>query len=131
METVIKKLSFKGQTIFVGIDVHKKSWAVCIRDENMELRKFSQLPSPEILALHLKTNYPDAAYKCVYESGFAGFSTQRELEKLGIGCMVVHAADVPTNHKEMQMKTDQRDCRKLATALAGNNLTPIYIPTNQ
>jgi transposase len=131
MENEIKNLSFKDQMIFVGIDVHKKSWSVCIRDESMELRKFSQAPSPEILARHLKSNYPDASYRCVYESGFAGFSTQRELEKLGVSCMVVHAADVPTNAKEKQMKSDQRDCRKLAVTLSGNNLTPIYIPTNQ
>src|SRR5580700_3417146 len=131
MEKEIKNLGFKGQSIFVGIDVHKKNWVVCIRDEKYELKKFSQPPCADKLARHLNLNYPGADFKCVYESGFSGFSAQRELEKLGVKCMVVHAADVPTNAKEKQMKTDQRDCRKLAVTLSGNNLTPIHIPTNQ
>src|ERR1017187_2680906 len=97
MEKEIKNLSFAGQSIFVGIDVHKKSWSVCIRDEEMELRKFSQPASAEILSWHLKSNYPDADFKCVYEAGFSGFTAQRELEKQGIKCIVVNAADVPTN----------------------------------
>ncbi|MDB5151643.1 MAG: Transposase family protein [Mucilaginibacter sp.] len=38
------QLDFSGQTIFVGMDVHKKSWKVCIRSEQMELKTFSQEP---------------------------------------------------------------------------------------
>ena len=32
------QLDFSGQNIFVGVDVHKNSWKVCIRSEHMELR---------------------------------------------------------------------------------------------
>lgn len=35
------QLDFNGQKIFVGIDVHKKSWKVCLRSEYMELKTFS------------------------------------------------------------------------------------------
>ena len=43
-------VSFEGQVIFVGIDVHKESWAVNLRHCHPELDKFSMNPSPEMLA---------------------------------------------------------------------------------
>jgi transposase len=33
----IKQLDFQGQTIFCGIDVHKKSWRVNVRTDQFEL----------------------------------------------------------------------------------------------
>lgn len=35
MQTQSSKLDFNGQNIFVGIDVHLKSWAVKILTEEM------------------------------------------------------------------------------------------------
>jgi transposase len=77
----VKQLDFTGQKIFCGIDVHKKSWKVCIRSEHMELKTFSQGPSATELVKHLRRNYPLADYKVVYEAGFCGFSAQREFSK--------------------------------------------------
>ena len=34
----VKKLSFAGEDIFCGIDVHRKSWKVSIRDKFTEFR---------------------------------------------------------------------------------------------
>ena len=45
-------VSFEGQVIFIGIDVHKESWAVNLRHCHRELDKFSMNPSPETLAKH-------------------------------------------------------------------------------
>ena len=39
----IKLANFLGQTIYVGIDVHLKSWKVTIRTEEFELRTASFL----------------------------------------------------------------------------------------
>ena len=79
----VKQLDFSGQKIFCGIDVHKKSWKVCIRSEQMELKTFSQNPSARELSIHLKQNYPSAIYHVVYEAGFCGFSYQREFSNDG------------------------------------------------
>jgi len=35
-----KLADFRSQELFVGIDVHKKSWTVTIRLENLELKTF-------------------------------------------------------------------------------------------
>ena len=77
----VKQLDFSGQKIFCGIDVHKKSWKVCIRSEQMELKTFSQNPSAIELVSHLRKNYPLADYRLVYEAGFCGFSAQRAFSK--------------------------------------------------
>jgi len=122
------QLDFSGQKIFVGIDVHKKSWKVCLRTAQMELKTFSQPPSVADLSKHLKENYPSATYHVVYEAGFCGFSYQRDFSDRGINCIVVHPADVPTTDKEKQRKSDTVDCRKLSKSLSENGLEGIFIP---
>ena len=124
----IKHLDFSGQKIFCGIDVHKKSWKVCIRSEQMELKTFSQNPSAIELSRYLKKNYPSANYKVVYEAGFCGFSPQREFSKEEVNCIVVHPADIPTTDKDKQRKSDTVDCRKLSSTLSDGKLTGIYVP---
>jgi transposase len=124
----LKLLNFKGQTIYVGIDVHLKSWKVTIRSEEFELKTFSQSPDVKGLVNHLVTNYPEARFKCVYEAGFSGFWLQRELTKAGIECIVVHPADIPTMDKEKKQKSDAIDSRKLSRSLKNNEIEGIYIP---
>jgi len=91
------KISFKGQKIFVGIDVHKDSWRVAIAPEVGVIKGHSQKPSAQELFDFLNKHYPDGDYLAVYESGFSGFSTYYALETVGIACLVIHAADVPTS----------------------------------
>ena len=124
----VTQLDFRGQKIFAGIDVHKKSLKVSIRSEHMELNAFSQNPSANELSIYLKRNYPSADYHVVYEAGFCGFSHQREFVGSGIHCIVVNPADVPTTCKEKQRKSDVVDCRKLGHALSKDQLTGIFIP---
>jgi len=128
--TQAKKLDFTGQKIFCGIDVHKKSWAVCIRSEHLQLKTFAQgRPSVAGLLQYLRTNYPSAEYKLVYEAGFCGFGYQRAFTKEGVDCIVVNPADVPTSDKDKQQKTDAVDCRKLSRLLSDHLLEGIYIPS--
>lgn len=125
----VKHLDFSGQKIFCGIDVHKKSWKVSIRSDQMELKSFSQEPSVTTLDNFLRKNYPSAVYKVVYEAGFCGFGYQREFTQKGINCIIVHPADVPTMDKEKQRKSDPVDCRKLSKTLSDNSLNGIFIPS--
>ena len=78
-----KQISFKGQRIFIGIDVHLKSWSVTIASEHAVLKRFTQSPSPEALHSFLTREYPDAEYKSVYEAGFCGFWIHERLMELG------------------------------------------------
>ena len=125
------KISFKGQKIFVGIDVHSKNWEVAIAPEVGIVKRHSQKPSAKELFDFLKKNYPDGDYQAAYESGFSGYSTYYALKEVGIDCMVIHAADVPTTHYEEVMKTDRVDAVKLARSLKAGLLKGNYVPEKQ
>ena len=122
------KISFRGQKIYVGIDVHLKSWSVTVLSETSVLKKFSQHPSPEALYGFLTRSYPGAEYHSVYEAGFCGFWIHERLTALGIDNIVVNPADVPTKSSEKLRKTDTVDSGKLARSLRANELKGIYTP---
>jgi transposase len=128
MQTKVNEKLFDGQSIYVGIDCHKKNWTVTILGEQYEHKTMSQNPDPDILASYLKRNFPGADYSAVYEAGFNGFYSCRRLNELGIDCKVIHAADVPTRHKEKIQKIDPVDSRKLARCLRSKEFEFIHIP---
>lgn len=129
--TQSNKFNFKGQNLYVGIDVHKKSWSVTILSENSVLKKFSQAPDPQLLHNFLTRNYPEGNYYSVYEAGFCGFWIHEELTKLGISNIVVTPGDVPSIIKEKLHKTDTVDSNRLARALRSGELNGIYVPTRE
>lgn len=127
----IKQLGFDGKVIYCGLDAHKTNWKVNARMEGIEMASFSQNPDPLLLKNYFDKNYPGADLKVVYEAGFCGFEIQRSLTGLGVGCIVVNPADVPSSDKDRKRKDDKRDARKLSMELAKGNLRGIYIPDKQ
>jgi transposase len=125
----ISKLDFSGQHLYIGMDVHKKSWSVCILADHFEHKTFSQPPDAAVLVNYLKRNFPGAAYHAVYEAGFSGFWTHDQLQSQGVDCMIANPADIPTKDKERTGKTDRVDCRKLARSLRSGELAGIYVPS--
>lgn len=121
------KISFSGQRIFVGIDVHKRKWSVATITESGFERVHTQNASSQELIDFLHRHYPDGDYLAVYEAGFTGFSTYYSLAEAGIECLVIHPADVPTTQYENVMKTDKVDCLKLVKSLRAGLLNGIYI----
>jgi transposase len=131
MDTQSNKLDFKGQNIYVGLDVHLKSWKVTIMAEKLHHKTFSQPPKPEILCQYLKKNFPGGSYYSAYEAGFCGYWIHNRLVLLGINSMVVNAADIPMTNKEKVQKTDVRDSRKIARSLRSGELSPIHVPKSK
>ena len=129
MKTKIK--DFSGENIYVGFDVHKKSWQVSIMTDHSTHKSFSQPPSVKTLVSYLETNFTGGIYHSAYEAGFCGFGIHRELEKLGVNSIVVNPADIPTTQKEQVQKEDKRDSVKIAKGLRSGNLNAIYIPSEK
>ena len=125
------KTNFEGQTIFVGMDVHKASWNLGIYLNDMFIKSVHQKPNPIILANYLKQNYPGAHYKAAYEAGKFGFWIQRQLRQSGIECLVVNPADIPKSQKDTLQKTDPRDARNIGFRLQSGVLHSIHIPDEQ
>lgn len=128
MQTQKTGLDFKGQNIFVGIDVHLKSWAVTILTDNLGHKTFTQPACADTLSNYLNRNFPCGDYYSVYEAGFSGFWTHYKLKEMGINNIVINPADVPTTQKEHLQKDDPTDSRKLARSLRAGDLKAIYVP---
>ena len=124
----ISKLDFEGQQIYLGMDVHKKSWSISVLTDEFEHKTFTQPPEVSTLVDYLKRNFPGASYKSVYEAGYCGFWIHDCLQEHGVQCLVVNPADVPTKDKERRKKTDRVDCRKLAKSLRSGEIEGIYVP---
>ncbi len=124
-------IDFKDQSLFVGIDVHKKQWKVQVLGEYSSFRSFSQPADSQALINYLGRNFPGASIRCAYEAGFSGFGLYRDLTHAGIECLVVHPADVPISDKEKRTKSDTVDANKLAKHLRAKSLTGIYVPPEQ
>jgi transposase len=131
MQRQINTKNFEGQTVYVGIDCHLKSWQVTILCGDVYHKSFSQIPNAVQLNSYLCRMFPVASYKAVYEPGFSGFEACRQLNTLGVDCIVIHASDVPTTHKERQQKCDRSDSNKLAKSLRGGEIRGIDIPSRQ
>jgi transposase len=128
METQSKQIDFSGQNFYCGIDTHKKSWAVTIETDDFSLKTFTQNADPELLANHLRKNYPGGNFFAGYEAGYFGYGIQRKLELMGINCIVINPSDVPTTGKDRDQKRDPRDSRKLARAIKNREVSAIWIP---
>ena len=128
MQTQSNKLDFNGQNIYVGFDVHLKSWKVTIMTEELTHKTFSQSPKPELLYNYLTKNFPGGTYHSAYEAGFCGYWIHNKLKSYGINSIVVNAADIPTTDKEKVQKEDARDSRKIARSLRSGDLIAIHVP---
>ena len=119
---------YLGKEVFVGIDVHKKTYSVVARVEREVVKKWTTAASPQSLGEQLLKYFKGARIQTVYETGFSGFVLHRELIKQGIHNIVVHAAgvEVAVNNR---VKTDKRDAQKLAALLEAGRLRGIAIPS--
>lgn len=101
------------QSVYVGIDVHKRTYTVVTRVKQTEEKRWTTVADPEKLGQQLHKFFPGAEIYSAYEAGFSGFGLHRELKSQGITNIVVHAAaiEVAANNR---VKTDKRDARKIA-----------------
>lgn len=124
-------IDFNGQKFYVGLDVHKKSWAVTIRSMGIQVAHFTQTPGVYQLAIYLQKNFPGGEYYSAYEAGFCGTGIHEQFCKLGIKNILIHAADIPATDKQKKNKTDLHDSRSIAEHLERGNLKSIHVLTRE
>jgi len=56
------KANFCGQTVFVGMDIHKKSWNLGIYLNDLFIRNIHQNPGPQVMADYLHKHFPGAVF---------------------------------------------------------------------
>lgn len=121
-------LDFSGETIYVAIDTHLKSWTVRLGLKDTTLKGFTQPPSGKTLSKHLHQNYPGAQYRCAYDIGFNGFAPYDTIVEQGLECLAVHPADIPIRDKDRAQKTDGRDSYQLLKMLRADQVEGVYVP---
>lgn len=113
----------------VGIDVHRRSWTVCILHDREEVFR-GQISSrtEDLLSVFRKHGVTAAATRIAYEIGGCGFWIHDKLTAAGFEVVVAAPCQIP-REPGRKIKTDPRDSRELARLLQGGMLRPIFIPT--
>lgn len=119
---------YTAKTVYIGIDVHKKSYSVTAVCDSQIVKKDRLPADPDMLAEYCQNKFKGAKILTAYEAGFCGFSLHRTLIKLGIDNRVIHPAGIEVAVRE-RVKNDRRDSQKIAAQLAEGRLRGIHIPT--
>lgn len=110
----------------IGLDVHARSIKACAFNPftgEVTRRSFAYAPS-EVAAWIASFEAP----KAVYESGVTGFHLQRELEALGVDCVIGAVSKMDKPAADRRKKTDRRDAAFLARQLALGTVTEVHVP---
>lgn len=120
--------NYTTKTVYLGTDVHKKTYAVTAICDGQIIKRDTLKADPSVLISYCKKYFSGAEIYSAYEAGFCGFHLHRYLEKAGIKNIVVDAAGIEVAVGD-RVKTDKRDSLKLATHLALGKLKGIFIPS--
>jgi transposase len=123
-----------ASTVFVGLDVHKKSVTVARLTPLATSAEVWEVPN-EPRAIHrlaskLVREAAGSHVSCCYEAGGCGYALQRQLMQEGVPCAVIAPSLVPRKPGE-RIKTDRRDARKLAQYWRSGSLTEVQPPSPQ
>ena len=124
------RIDYEGKEVHVGIDVHKKTYSVYCLCEGQLLKKATMPAIPAALIGTLRKYFPGAKIHSAYEAGFSGLVLHRILSSHGINNIVVNASSIEVAAND-KVKTDKRDCRKIATQLAAGRLRGIFVPSEE
>jgi transposase len=115
--------------IHLGLDVSKSKFAVGI------LRWDEQVPDVEVIindeasVRRLIDRFPNRGQlRVCYEAGPTGFGLHRLLSSMGVACDVIAPALIPKAPAD-RVKTDRRDCQRLARLHRAGELVAIRVPT--
>ena len=122
------KYTYNNKTVYIGLDVHKTTYAYTARCEKETLKKGTLPASPQGLMTFLKRYFPEAKIHSAYEAGFCGFYLHRYLRKNGIENIVINPSSIESAAKE-RVKTDKKDSMKIAVQLEAGRLKGIHIPS--
>jgi transposase len=120
--------SYVDHDVYVGIDVHQRTYTVWAQVDQEKVKKWTMTASPSQLGEQLNKYFSGGRIHTVYEAGFSGYGLHRELKRQGIDSIVVHPASVEVAAYN-RVKTDKRDAQKLATQLEAGRLRGIRIPS--
>ncbi len=126
----IQEYRLKSKKIFIGLEVAKRNWKLCVRSGKMTVHEVTLPAEYENLRNYICNNYPDCEVEVIYEAGFSGFSLHDRLEDDGYNCIVTPPNKV-TQAKVNRVKTDKIDARRLAINLENGDYSSCHVPDRE
>lgn len=123
-----KKVTTSTPKLFIGIDIHKKSWKVHFCTDITEGSTATFIPSAPKLRKYVNKHYSGYEVSVAYEAGCCGFDHARQFIGFSWTTLVVNAADIPRPAKQKIVKTDKIDAKNIAKQLRAGLLRSITIP---
>lgn len=117
--------------LYIGIDIHKRSWKVHCSTDLFSGKTFSMSPDPEQLLRYVNKHFADHQVSVAYEAGCCGYYAHRCFEGYGWRSLVVNPADIHRKGKERYTKTDKIDAQLISRELKDGRLESIIIPDIQ
>jgi transposase len=123
--------STPGSLVHVGLDVHRDSISVGVLESHVEVPVVEKIFHDEASVRRLINRFADRSrLRVCYEAGPTGYELARLLRAMGVDCRVVAPSLIPIAPGD-RVKTDKRDCRRLARLLRAGELTFIRIPSSE
>src|SRR5690606_12723292 len=119
----------QGIRAYVGLDVHKDAIAIAVAEAGRSAgRMVGQIAHdvPKLLKALARLGEPGELY-VVYEAGPTGYGLQRALFAKGYRCEVIAPSLIPRRAGD-RVKTDRRDCLRLAELSRAGELRTVWIP---
>jgi transposase len=117
--------------LYIGIDVHKKSWTFHHATDLFNGSTVTQPASPSTLVDWVDKNFKDYEVTVAYESGFSGYGAARYFLQHNWKVLVLNASDIPRPDKQKVVKTDKIDCRNICKQLKHGEVKGIFVPDEQ
>jgi transposase len=116
---------------YVAMDTGKRSFRVAAgyagREERVEWEVVNEPAAVKRMVRKAQREAGGEVIFC-YEAGPCGYALKRQIEALGVRCVVVAPSLIPVKPGQ-RIKTDRRDARKLLELFRAGLLTEVWPPT--
>lgn len=114
--------------LFIGIDIHKRSWQIHFRTDLFDGKSMSVPPEADLLRAYVERHYPNHKVFAAYEAGCCGYHAHRSFASYGWESLVFNPADISRTGKAQFQKTDKIDARLISRELKDGRLQGITVP---
>jgi len=122
-------VALSGGPIHLGLDTSKNAILVGILRPDEVSPDTEKIFNDEASIRRLVNRFGDrSGLRVCYEAGPTGFGLYRLLRSMGVACDVVAPSLIPRSSGD-RVKTDRRDCRRLARLHRAGELVAIRVPT--
>jgi transposase len=124
----VSSLTHNIDAVFIGMDVHKDSISVGILNPGHDSPDVEKIFNDAESIRRLIGRFDDPSrLRVCYEAGPTGYDLARDLRRMGVSCEVIAPSMIPKAPGD-KVKTDTRDCRRLARLHRAGELVAVRVP---